>query len=281
MLGVVSSMTLAITGSTGHVGRLVATQLGDLDPLLVVRDASRAPAGFRTAQTTYGERSRSAAVLAGMDVLFMVSASESPTRRGEHRSFIAAAADAGVGHIVYTSFFGADPRAVFTLGRDHADAEAAVRESGMRFTFLRDNFYSDLLPHFADESGVIRGPAGDGRVAAVARADVADVASAVLRDPAAHVDTTYELTGPEALTLDEVAARAGAALGASLRYERETLADAYASRRRWSEEQWQLDAWVSTYTAIADGEVARVTDDVARVAGHPARSIEDALASRA
>lgn len=274
-------MSLAITGSTGHVGRLVAAQLHDLDPLLVVRDASRAPEGHRTVETTYAERARSAAALAGVDVLFMVSASESPVRREEHRSFIAAAADAGVGHIVYTSFFGADPRAVFTLGRDHADAEEAIRATGMRFTFLRDNFYSDLLPHFADEAGVIRGPAGDGRVAAVARADVADTAAAVLRDPAAHVDATYELTGPEALTLDEVAARAGAALGRPLRYERETPAEAYASRRRWSEEQWQLDAWVSTYTAIADGEVERVTLDVERVAGHPARSIEEALASSA
>jgi uncharacterized protein YbjT (DUF2867 family) len=209
----------------------------------------------------------------------MVSASESPDRREEHRTFIRTAADAGVKHIVYTSFFGADPDAVFTLGRDHADAEAAIRESGMNFTFLRDNFYADLLPFFADASGVIRGPAGDGRVAAVARADVADVAAAVLRQPAHHVGAIYELTGPEALTLDEVTGRAGAVIGKPLRYERETLAEAYGSRRQYSEEQWQLDAWVSTYTAIADGEVERVTDDVQRVAGHPARTIEEALRS--
>ena len=115
-------------------------------------------------------------------------------------------------HVVYTSFAGAAPDATFTLGRDHDDAEAGdPRESGMTFTFLRDNFYADLLPYFADESGVIRGPAGDGRVAAVARGDVADVALAVLRDPAAHADATYVLTGPEALTIGEIAARAGRA----------------------------------------------------------------------
>ena len=95
----------------------------------------------------------------------------------------------------------------------------------MTFTFLRDNFYSDLLPFFADEQGVIRGPAGDGRVAAVARADVADVAAAVLRSPADHADATYVLTGPEALTLTEVAARAGAVLGRALRFEDETVED--------------------------------------------------------
>lgn len=272
-------MTLAITGSTGHVGGMVAIHMRDLDPLLLVRDVDRAPDGYRTAETTYGDPVRTKAALQGIDLLFMVSASESPNRREEHRTFIRAAAEAGVKHIVYTSFFGADPDAIFTLGRDHADAEAAIRGSGMNYTLLRDNFYSDLLPFFADESGVIRGPAGDGRVAAVARADVADVAAAVLRQPAHHVDAVYELTGPEALTLDEVAQRGGSVLGRPLRYERETLAEAYGSRRQYSEEQWQLDAWVSTYTAIADGEVARLTDDVQRVAGHPARTLEEALRS--
>jgi uncharacterized protein YbjT (DUF2867 family) len=272
-------MTLAITGSTGHVGGMVATHMRDLKPLLLVRDVNRAPDGYRTAETTYGDHDRTLVALEGVDVLFMVSASESPNRRDEHRTFIRAAADAGVGHIVYTSFFGADPDAIFTLGRDHADAEEAIRESGMRFTFLRDNFYSDLLPFFADGSGVIRGPAGDGTVAAVARADVADAAAAVLRQPGHHVDATYELSGPEALSLDEVAARAAVVLGKALRYERETLDEAYESRRKYSDEQWQLDAWVSTYTAIADDEVSRITGDVRSLTGHAPRTIEEALRS--
>ncbi|CAN5519340.1 SDR family oxidoreductase [soil metagenome] len=272
---------IAITGSTGHVGRSVANQLADLDPTLVVRDAAKAPAipGSRVVVTDYADASNSVRALAGVDVLFMVSASESKFRRVQHRTFIEAAAAAGVGHIVYTSFFGADADAVFTLGRDHADAEAAIRASGMAFTLLRDNFYSDLLPYFADESGVIRGPAGDGRVAAVARADVADVAAAILRDPAPHTGVTYELTGPDALSLHEIAERAGSAIGRALRYEPETVDEAYLSRAHYRAEPWQLDAWVSTYTAIADGETERVTDHVERVSGHPARTIEEALST--
>jgi NAD(P)H dehydrogenase (quinone) len=94
------------------------------------------------------------------------------------------------------------------------------------------------------------------------------------------VGATYTLTGPEALTLDEVAERAGAATGRVLRYERETLEEAYASRRAAypDAEQYQLDAWVSTYVAIADGSCAAVTDDVRRLAGHPARTLEQVLA---
>jgi uncharacterized protein YbjT (DUF2867 family) len=270
-------MTLALTGSTGNVGRLVAEQLSDLSPILIVRDPSRAPsiAGSEVRVASYGPEAGDA--LTGIDTLFMVSGAEAFDRRDQHRAFIDAAARTGVRHIVYTSFAGASPDADFTLGRDHADAEAAIRASGMAFTLLRDNFYSDLLPFFADEQGVIRGPAGDGRVAAVARADVADVASAVLRDPAAHAGATYELSGPEALTLTELATRAGAVLGRSLSFQDETLEEAYASRSSYGAEQWQLDAWVSTYTAIATGEVATVTGDVERVTGKPARTLEQAL----
>lgn len=198
-----------------------------------------------------------------------------------HRSLVAAAADAGVGHLVYTSFCGAAPDASFTLGRDHHDTEQAIRESGLAHTILRDNFYLDALPFFADEAGVVRGPAGSGRVAAVARADVAAVAAAVLRDPAEHAGATYDLSGPEALTMAEVAARAGRVLGRDLRFEDETVEEAYASRRAgWPDaEDWQLDAWVSTYTAIADGSCDLVTDHVQRLTGRAPRTLEDALSS--
>lgn len=271
---------LAVTGSTGAVGGRVARALADLHPRLVVRDPSRAPAlpGCEVARASYADHEACRAALAGVGVLFMVSASESANRRAEHRTVVQAAADAGVRHLVYTSFAGAAADATFTLGRDHHDAEQAIRESGMEWTFLRDNFYLDVLPLFADAEGVIRGPAGDGRVAAVARADVADVAAAVLRDPMGHAGATYPLTGPEAITLAEAAARITAVTGRRTRFVDESIEEAYASRRAaYDVEEWQLDAWVSTYTAIADGSVAEVTDDVARLSGHPARTLEDTL----
>lgn len=274
---------LAITGATGALGGLVAPALVDLAPRLVVRDPARAPdLGLDVHVASYADGTAARAALDGVEVLFMVSAAESATRREEHRAFVEAAAAAGVRHVVYTSFSGAAPDATFTLGRDHHDTETAIRGSGMAFTVLRDNFYLDVLPLFAGDDGALRGPAGDGVVAAVARADVADVAVAVLRDPQAHAGATYTLTGPEALSLDDVAARAGAATGRRLRYERESVEEAYTSRRAGYPDaaDWQLDAWVSTYTAIADGSCAAITDDVPRLTGHPARTLEDALAGR-
>ncbi|MEE3127572.1 MAG: NAD(P)H-binding protein [Actinomycetota bacterium] len=276
--------TVAITGVTGAIGgevvRLLAGADLRLDLRLLARDPSRAPdVDTDVRRCDYADRTSGVEALRGVDTLLMVSASESADRRSQHRTLVGAATEAGVRRIVYTSFAGAAEDATFTLGRDHHDTEAAIRASGMEHTILRDNFYLDVLPLFADHEGVIRGPAGEGRVAAVARADVAAVAAAVLRDPAAHAGAAYELSGPEALTMTEVAERAGRVLGRDLRFVDETVEEAWESRRAAypDEPDWQLEAWVSTYTAIADGSCAQVTDAVERVTGRPARTLEQTL----
>ncbi|KQS98373.1 SDR family oxidoreductase [Cellulomonas sp. Leaf395] len=277
-----STPLIALTGATGNIGRAVADHLaGTGTPLrLVVRDPSRAPAAVGdVAQATYGDRDAATAALHGVDVLFMVSASESADRLDQHRTFVDAAADAGVRHVVYTSFLGAAPDATFTLARDHWATEEHLRASGMAFTFLRDSLYLDFLPLLAGEDGAIRGPAGDGRVGAVARADVARTAAVVLADPGAHAGRTYDLTGPQALTLAEAARILTEVTGRPTRYEAETLEQAYASRQKYGAPDWQLEAWVSTYTAIAAGELALVTDTVHRLTGTPPLSLADLLSS--
>jgi NAD(P)H dehydrogenase (quinone) len=273
--------TLAITGATGNIGGTAARLLGDRVGRLVVRDPARAPRidgdpEVRVAE--YADAAGMRAALEGADVLLLVSGAEAQDRLAQHRTAVRAAADAGVRHVVYTSFDGAAPDAIFTLGRDHWHTEQAIRDSGMAWTFLRDSFYLDFFPLFAGEDGVLSGPAGEGRVAAVARADVAEAAAAVLRDPAAHEGATYRLTGREAISFAEAAERLTAALGRPFRFVDQTLDEAYASRRVLSDQQWQLDAWVSTYTAIGSGELAGTTGDVERLTGHAPRTLEDALA---
>ncbi|MEV4834960.1 SDR family oxidoreductase [Nonomuraea sp. NPDC049486] len=274
-------MRIAVTGATGHIGGGVARRLAGAgsEQLLVVRDASRAPRlpGAEVAEAEFGDREKVRGALRGVDVVLMVSASESADRLERHFAFVDAAAEAGVRHLVYTSFANPGPGATFTLARDHWATEERIRASGMAFTFLRDNLYADFLPDMAGEDGVIRGPAGEGRVAAVARDDVADVAAAVLGDPAAHEGGTYELTGPEALTLAEAAEILTEVTGRETGYHAETVEEAYASRASYGAPRWQVDAWVSTYTAIAAGELERVTGDVARVAGHPATGLGELL----
>ncbi|WP_433952879.1 SDR family oxidoreductase [Curtobacterium flaccumfaciens] len=276
-------MTIAITGATGNIGGAVSAALAaDAVPFrMLVRDASRAPElpGTEVAVATFADADASRTALQGVEVLLMVSAAEAEDRLDQHRAFVAAAADAGVRHVVYTSFLGAAPDATFTLGRDHWATEQAIRESGMAFTFLRDSFYLDFVEDLVGEDGVIRGPAGDGAMAAVARADVARVATAVLHDPDAHRDQTYELTGPEAITLAQAAAIVSEVRGRTVSYHPETLDEAYASRAQWNPEPWQADAWVSTYTAIDEGALAHVSGDVERITGRPPMSLREVLAA--
>ncbi|MDN4647394.1 SDR family oxidoreductase [Curtobacterium sp. PsM8] len=277
-------MTIAITGATGNIGGAVARALAaDGTPFrMVVRDAARAPElpGADVAVATYADAEAARAAFAGIDVLFLVSGAEARDRLDQHRTVIRAAADAGVRHVVYTSFQGAAADATFTLGRDHFWTEQAIRDTSMAHTFLRDSFYLDFVEDLVGEDGVIRGPAGEGAMAAVARADVARVATAVLREPSRHLDRTYDLTGPAAIALEQAASVVSEVRGRPVSYHRESLEEAYASRQRWQPEPWQADAWVSTYTAIADGSLRKVSGDVERVTGRPPMTLRQVLEAR-
>jgi NAD(P)H dehydrogenase (quinone) len=282
------SPVIAVTGATGVVGGSVARRLANagIAQRLVVRSPGRTPQlpGAEISQASYNDPAAAVAALNGIDTVFMVSGAESPDRLSDHRTFVDAAARAGVRRIVYTSFLEASATSTFLLARDHWHTEQHIRELGLEFTFLRDNLYADSLLDFAGPEGVLRGPAGNGRISAVARTDVIDAAVAVLTPAAgaldrrtAHDGVTYRLTGPEALTLSEVADTITRVTGRLVRYEPETIAESYTSRAIYGAPEWQVDAWVSTYTAIAIGELAEVTDDVQRVTGHPATSLEALL----
>ena len=126
------------------------------------------------------------------------------------------------------------PQVAFTLARDHWATEQHIRAGGLPFTFLRDNLYADFLPFLVGADGVIRGPAGDGRAAVVAQDDIADAAVAVLRDPGGHAGRTYEMTGPAALSMTEVAATITEVTGRTVRYHDETVAEAFESRAKYA-----------------------------------------------
>ncbi|WP_188191774.1 SDR family oxidoreductase [Nonomuraea sp. SYSU D8015] len=273
---------IVTTGATGRLGGRIAARLAaaGVEQRLVSRSAGRVPPLDRASAVSadYGDPEAMRRALDGATTVLFVSASESADRLDRHRAFVDAARDAAVTHLVYISFYGASPSATFTLARDHWATEQHIRDSGLPFTFLRDNLYADFLPMMAGDDGVIRGPAGQGRVAAVAQDDIADAATAVLLDPGAHEGATYDLTGPRALTLDEVAATLSMATGRTYAYHPETLEEAYASRQVYGAPEWQLEAWVSTYLAIAAGELEGVSDAVPALTGRPATTFEELLA---
>lgn len=169
---------IGITGVTGKLGSYVADLVNKkgIASVHLARSPERAKvyASAEIRKIVYANTPEVVEALKGIDALLMVSARENPERVKEHKSFLDAAKLAGVQHIVYTSFYGADEKATFTLSRDHAQTEAYIKELGFTYTFLRDNFYLDLFINIALENGEIRGPAGSGLVSAVARKDTKD-----------------------------------------------------------------------------------------------------------
>jgi len=272
---------ITVTGATGGLGGRVARRLAGrgAGQRLVVRDPGRAPelAGAEVAAASYDDPGSLRRAFEGARTLLMVSASEDPDRLRLHANVVDAAADAGVEQVVYTSFFGAAPDCTFTFGRDHWHTEELIRASGLRHTFLRDNLYLDFLPLMVGADGVIRGPAADGRVAAVTRDDIADVAVAALLAGDRHAGRTYDLTGPEALTMAEVAEQLTRFAGRTVTYHAETLEEAYASRAHYGAPDWEVAGWVTTYAAIANGDLEAVSGDVAAVAGHPPMGLAEFL----
>lgn len=272
---------IGVTGSTGQLGSRIARLLAadGVAQRLIVRDPGRAPslAGASVAQAAYGEHSALLNALDGVSTLLLLSATESADRVSLHKATVDAAVAAGVERIVYTSFVGASAAATFTFARDHWHTEEHLRSTGVDFTFLRDNLYLDFLSGFVGEDGVMRGPAGDGRVAAVARDDVAEVAARVLVS-SQHSGMTYDLTGPSAFTLTEAAALMSSAWGRSVRYEPETLDEAYRSREGFGAAPWEVAGWVTSYAAICSGELSGVSSAVEDITGHPALSLTEYLA---
>jgi NAD(P)H dehydrogenase (quinone) len=106
----------------------------------------------------------------------------------------------------------------------------------------------------------------------VTRADVADAAAALLTG-AGHDGRTYDLTGPEAHSLAEIAALLSELSGKPIRDREETLEQARESRAAHGAPEWQVEAWISTYAAIAAGELRTVSDAVERLTGHTATSL--------
>jgi uncharacterized protein YbjT (DUF2867 family) len=263
---------IAVTGSTGALGGRVAARLAaaGVRQRLVVRDPARAPdlPNVEIAQATYDDPEALREAFAGTDAVFLVSAAEHPERVRQHLTAVDAVAAAGVDRVVYTSFVGARPDATFTLVRHHWLTEERLREHDLAYTALRNSMYLDFLPFIAGPEGVIRGPADDGLFAPVARDDIADVAVAVLLGDG-HERTTYDVTGGELKTMAEWAAELAEVSGRPVTFYDETVAEAWASRASYGAPDWEVEGWVTSYRAIAEGELAILSDTVERLAGHP------------
>jgi NAD(P)H dehydrogenase (quinone) len=283
---------IALTGATGALGGRVAGRVAagaagaGAAVRLVVRDPARAPrvdgAEVAAFPGGYADGPGLTAALRGVHTLYLVSAAEAEDRVHQHLNAVRAAADAGVQRIVYTSFVGAGrPDPVFTLVRHHHLTEQAIAATGVQWTALRHSMYADFVPFFAtveDGTAVIAAPGGAGRAAFVSRDDCADVGAAVLLDDSGAFDgRALDVTGPEALTLADAAAVLEEVTGRPASYREQNEEEAWATRRPSGHPDWEVEGWVSSYLAIAAGELAAVSDVVPAVTGHPALTVAEHL----
>jgi NAD(P)H dehydrogenase (quinone) len=226
---------IVITGATGHLGRHVVEQLLARTPAtgiaVAVRNVEKAQdfaaRGIDVRRADYDQPETLSAAFRGATKVLLISANEVGKRSAQHRNVIDAVKVSGAGLLVYTSILNAD-RSGIGLAKEHLATEEMIRASGVPFVFLRNGWYlenytENLSP--ALQYGAIAGSAGDGRVAAAARADFAAAAVAVLTEDG-HAGKAYELAGDTSFTMSELATEVAAVSGKPVAYT-DLPADAY------------------------------------------------------
>ena len=205
-------MTIAITGATGQLGRLVVeklkTRTAASDLVALVRSpAKAAELGIAARAADYGKPETLASALAHVDTLLLISSNEIGQRAQQHRNVIEAAKRAGVKRVVYTSLLHADT-SVLNLAAEHMETEQALKSSGIAYTILRNGWYTENYTGSvagALAGGAFMGSAEAGKISSAARADYAEAAAVVLTGTG-HEGKSYELAGDSAYTLTELAA---------------------------------------------------------------------------
>jgi NAD(P)H dehydrogenase (quinone) len=267
---------IVMTGTTGNVGGGAARALAARGHAVrqVVRDPSRAPKLRGSEVVTIeglDDRAGLRDALRPGDRFFMVSAwTEHDERMRLHRAMVDAAVEAQVGHLVYLSFVNASPDALFDHAVGHGETEDLIRATGLPFTFLRTSYYQWVMEAFFVD-GAVRAP--NGRVGWVDRDDCAEALAAVLEGEG-HEGKTYDLTGPEAPTMAELAARAEQLLGHPIGYvETDEIGEGGP--------EWGPGVRRRGFAAIAGGELAVVGDGVERLTGRAPRPIDGYIVEHA
>jgi NAD(P)H dehydrogenase (quinone) len=284
-------MTIVITGATGQLGRLVVEELLERKvPAGQIVAAGRsvgrledfARRGVQTRAIDFDDPESLRRAFADADKVLLVSGTATGKRVGQHRNAIAAAKEAGVALIAYTSMANAD-RAEMKLAAEHQGTEEALRASGVPFTLLRNSWYlENYTGQLAGylEHGAVLGSAGNGRVSAASRADYARAAATVLLLEG-QAGRVYELGGDEPFSLSELAAEVSAAADRPVRYA-DVPVDQYAAVLVAAGLPEAYAAILAdSDLGIARGELLVTSGDLRTLIGRPATAMRDAVRAAA
>ncbi|MDR3737146.1 MAG: SDR family oxidoreductase [Acidobacteriaceae bacterium] len=278
-------MTIAITGATGQLGRLVINKLktkvaAENIVALVRTPGKAADLGVVARAADYSKPETLERALAGVETLLLISSNEIGQRSVQHRNVIEAAKKAKVQWIVYTSLLHAETSAITALSGEHLDTEADLKASGLAFTLLRNGWYTEnytaSIPG-ALAGGAFLGCADDGKISSAARADYAEAAVAVLTGEG-HKGKIYELAGDKAYTLSELAAEISRQTGKTIPYKNLTEAEYAAALAGFGLPAPLAQAYASFDRGAAQGALFDEGGQLSKLIGHPTTAVAASVA---
>jgi NAD(P)H dehydrogenase (quinone) len=291
---------IVVCGASGQIGRMIVEELAQrtsLDNLtLVTRSidalADWADKGVRVCRGNYREPALLDAAYTGADTLMLISGLDIRKRVDQHRNVIAAAKRAGIKHIVYTSVSGVHPMNRTPSSRDHVVTEQDLRESGLGYTFLRNQAYAELMTMMAEvpmRTGTWFHVGERGLFSPVSRRDIALSAAMILLEPERHRNVAYEITGPELLSFQELARRFSEMYDRPIKYVPLTAEGMYAKFDEWGAPRvgdptasdppvcFGSEELVENYVAWDELFHAVVSHHVEFITGKPARALSEIM----
>ena len=274
---------ILVTGATGLNGKELVRQLSARGVAVraLVRNPARAEAiaalpHLEIVQGDMAQPETLAAGLRGVDRAMLISSSD-PTMLDVQSNFIDAAKQAGVKHVVKLSGIMPELDSAFRFARMHGEIEKRLEASGMAFTHLRAGefmpAYFRQVPNIIAK-GAIFLPMEEARIASIHVGDIAEIAARVLTG-AGHEGKIYPLTGPQALTMAEVAEKLSAATGKTIRYVNVPPEAARQAQLAAGMPPYLADALFELFAERRNGKEAKVWPDAAALLGRPPTSFDE------
>lgn len=273
---------ILVSGATGTTGGQVVRHLSERGAefrALAHSDASAAKLREQGVDAVVGDFDAPdslTAALEGADHAFLVT----PPHEGQvewEGGFIDAAKHAGVDHVVKLSVIGADPEASVRLARGHAQSEQHLRDSGVGYTLLRPNgFMENFLANAGSiaSDGIFYSSIGDAQVSWVAASDIGGAAAAALTEEG-HLGKTYELTGPSAISYEELARTLSDKLGKEVRHQQVPDDDARAAMLGMGMGEWLVGGLVELFEVYRAGYASGVQSGVTDASGRDPEPFEE------
>jgi len=281
---------ILVTGATGHFGKatidsLIEKGIKTNDILALVRNEAAAADfknnGISAVIGDYDNYASLVSAFQGVEKLLFVSGSDLMKRLSQHQNVINAAKEAGVQHLVYTSFQRkneTETSPLWIVAQSHIQTEKWLKESGMDYTILKNNLYMDFLPGFIGEkvleTGGIYVPAENGKISAVLRSEMAEAAANILTT-SGHVGKEYDFTNEEAVSYKEIAQAISEVSGKMINYISPSVEDYGKTLSNYGLPAEVIGIFSSFAVAQAQGELDTVSADLEKILGRKPVSVKD------